>query len=340
MKKTAFLLCLMTSVLSAKITAATFTKIDMPDPNSTYYTACSFLPDGRTVAYDGYEIWVESATGSGLFNSIGNVGDTGSADPAFIIPVPGANNLLLGQGIGGDNPSANGMIYSMPISGGSISPVADVDFHNAGAFRSTEELYLDSAMDATGSGSVISLLNITTGLNTNLIVNKTGASADIAIDSLGNLYGAIGYDAVTGRTGEIRKFSKSSIDNALLTGTTINFDNGTLIANELSAASMSFISEDYLLCGGGNFSTSQYNYFAVIDVSTGNTIAAYDPDSGSSWSFYDVNYNVATDEVTAALGEGYPSDWVMYKLDASTIPEPALTLVLYAAINIFLRRRK
>ena len=338
MKKTIIMLCVYAALTVYSDVWAAFEKVDLPDANNAYSSVFNFLVDGRSVAYDGYSIWTETAVGSGAFAALGTVGDTyGGSDAGFVIA--NGSQIIVGQGAGGfAGGSANGQIYSMSISGGPATLIADVENHYAAAFRSATELYLDSGDGTFGGGSFVSVLDLTSG-NNSVVVNVPGGSGGVAVDSLGNVYVALGYDATGVRTGEIRSFTAAAVQAALTGGTAIDFNTGAFIAQELSSSTMAFINDNWLMCGGSDYygTSGHYDYFAVVDVTTGATIAKFDPDPTSGNSYYSIAYNGLTQQMGAMVSENW-TDAIMYCTGIDAIPEPSLMLLLPALLLSVIRK--
>jgi len=340
MKKNTIMLCILAAAIVCPDVHAAFEKVDLPDADNAYYSVVNFLPDGRTVVYDGYTVWNETAVGSGAFAALGTVGAApGGSDPGFIVSSVDGSQMIIGQGAGGfTGGSSNGLIYSMPATGGPATLIADVDNNYAAAFRSSTELYVDLGDGTFGGGSFVSVLDLTSGSNS-VVIDVPGGSGGVAVDSLGRLYVAIGYDATGVRTGEIRRFAAADIQAALTGGFVIDYDTGLFITRELSASSLAFINDNLLICGGSDSTgtSGRYDYFAVIDVTTGATIAKFDPDPTSEASFYSVAYNAATQQMGAMVSE-YWTDAVMYRTGIDAIPEPALMLILPAFLLAVIRK--
>ena len=181
MKKSTTMLFILTAITLCSGAWAAFEKVDLPDANNAYNSVLNFLADGRSVAYDGYSVWTETAVNSGAFAAIGTVGDTyGGSDASFVIGSADGSQIIVGQGAGGyAGGSANGQIYSMSISGGPATLIADVENHYSAAFRSSTELYLDSGDGTFGGGSFVSVLDFTTG-NNSIVVSVPGGSGSQA----------------------------------------------------------------------------------------------------------------------------------------------------------------
>ena len=265
-----------------------------PPAEGSFFTVFASLKDCRLVAFDGFRIYIENESG---WEEIGKLPDEflGCTDPAFILPTPDGQDLLLGAGFGGlggfFDPSLNGNLFHLPIRGGEANLVARVPFHVQGAFRSREELFLTVGSPTFADGSVQLLRHLFRKDRRSIredpqvvIQNIPGAPGGIVLDKRGNLYVGIGFGRDRSRTGEIRTFRWNEMERAIHKGETLDFERGSSLTRVLNAGQLLSIFEDEkdLLVGGGDLfgTTESFGFFAIVDSRTGEISQWYDPTDG------------------------------------------------------------
>jgi hypothetical protein len=284
--------CAAIALLAAPAAAAAAQSISLPAFDAgAFNTAFDLTGDGRLVAYTGDNVFVQDAIGSGSFTLIGSVPPQfrRGSDPGFILTAPNGLFFILSAGSGGakfPDPNFNGNTYTLPITGGEARLIARVPLSLSAAFRrSSSELFI--AQGNPGSGppnarsSQVVRLNLVTGKAQPVVGNIPGLTGGVAFDGAGNLFAGIGF--LPGRTGEIRRFDKEDVDEALRTAAPIAFAAGSFVTQSLDAAPMVFDSEDDLLVGGGDLSPGgQSGFIAEIDPRTGALLRQLDPEPGAA----------------------------------------------------------
>lgn len=267
----------------------------LPPPNPGSFTT-SFNFDvflNRVVAFDGFQIFRQTSSGSSNFTSIGSLPAEfeGGTDPAFALTSLFGGFYLLGAGAGGSQfpaTSFNGNLFLLPFSGGEASLVANIPFHTGATFRLPFEVFVSAGVSTFDSFHVERLNLLTNNLAT-VIDNGPGASAGVGVDIAGNLYTGIGFDAAGARTGEIRKFSQNSVTQALLTGVPIAFDEGLFVSQTLSATGILFDAQGDMWVAGGDFfgGSGALGFVAEIDPETGAILRQINP-TGNPDAFFSI----------------------------------------------------
>lgn len=284
--------CAAMALLASHAAAAAAQTVSLPPFDAgAFSTAFDFTRDGRLVAYTGDNVYLQSAVGSSSFTLIGSVPPQfrGGSDPGFILTAPNGLFFILSAGSGGakfPDPSFNGNTYLLPITGGEAQLIARVPLSFAGAFgRSSSELFVDQGNafpePPSATSSQVVRLDLATGQVQPVVADIPGLSGGVAVDREGNLYTAIGF--LPGRTGEIRRFRKDDVDDAVKTAAPVDFASGTFVATSLSAAPLVFDREGDLLVGGGDVNTpgGQSGFIAEIDPHTGTLERQIDPEAGT-----------------------------------------------------------
>jgi hypothetical protein len=318
----------------------TLTSLPPPGLNA-FSTTFRYDSQGILFAWDGYHVWKQNGVNLDAFTQIGTViaaDDGGPHNYADAGPVnfsADEQRILLGNGNGGwgAETSAAGLVWSMPISGGTVSlpagtqPVGNIPYHNdflslpatSTIAGKDTKYFVNQGIDYSGSGSIISIFDETTHANVSVVTNGPGATTALAFDSKNNrLYAGVGFDP--GR-GNIYSFSLDQLDQAFETNTPLDFVNdgvlfNTTISDNQSGAGMFFDANGYLFSGG----TEGITCFKP-DGSVSNVL-----DMGAYTSLV---YNAFNDEVLAIPYFPGTTGWVFSAHDFESVPEPG-TLCLMA----------
>jgi hypothetical protein len=281
------------ALAAAHVARATAQAITLPAFDAgSFHTAFTFLGDGRLAAYTGDDVFVEDAAGGASFSAIGSLPAEfrGASDPAFIQVAPNGLFFVLGAGAGGakfPDPKFNGNIYVLPITGGEARLVARIPLSAAATFGSSAELFVNQGLDFTSASpsSQVLRLELATGTVQAVVVNIPGESGGVAFDRVGNLYTGIGF--LPGRTGEIRRFARQDVDNALETASPLDFAAGDFVAQSLSASPLLFDRRGDLIVGGGDSTPGgQDGFIAVIDPHTGALLRRIEPEPAGGQPFF------------------------------------------------------
>jgi endonuclease/exonuclease/phosphatase family metal-dependent hydrolase len=190
--------------------------------------------------------------------------------------------------------------------------------------HSDAEWYDDSMLAVTSGPmgqptSVVVISTNSSGNNfnqTTVVENIGGGSAGITFDDAGNLYTGNGYKFYgPSETGVIKSFTRAKWMAVLQGNDPIDFENdGFVIVDLLSAASLGFDAMGNLYVGGGEYVSGgggDTNYSAVIkgsvvqkaaqgagviDPNDSTSVCRIDPDENSE-NFYTVNSNLLTGEL-------------------------------------------
>jgi hypothetical protein len=264
------------------IASAQAVTLPPPDPGA-FSTTFDFLHDGRLAAYTGDNVYVEQAAGSSNFVLLGGVPAQfqGGSDPAFLLTSPNGLFFVLGAGAGGaqfPNPDFNGNIYILPRTGGTAQLMARIPFSQSAVFSAPFELFVNRG-EASFTSSSVARLDLRTGAVLTVIANIPGASGGVGFDRQGNLYTGIGFSTV-GRTGEIRRFSRQDVNQALHAGVPLDFGQGQFVVQSLSATGLLFDQQGDLWVGGGDVFGGNSGYIEEIDPETGQVLRRVDPRDG------------------------------------------------------------
>jgi hypothetical protein len=286
--------CAVVALVAAHVARATAQTITLPAFDAgSFHTAFTFLGDGRLAAYTGDHVLVQDAIGGRSFRLIGSLPAEfqGASDPAFILVAPNGLFFVLGAGAGGakfPDPRFNGNTYVLPITGGEARLVARIPLSSAAVFRSSSELFVNQGLDfpSASPSSRVVRLDLATGTVQTVVADIPGESGGVAFDREGNLYTGIGF--LPGRTGEIRRFGRDDVDNALETAQPLDFAAGAFIAQSLSASPLLFDRRGDLVVGGGDsIPGGQDGFIAVIDPHTGALLRRIEPEpAGGGQPFF------------------------------------------------------
>lgn len=226
------------------------------------------LPDGRLIAIDGSAITIQNAVNSSSFSTIGALPDglVGQFGPAFIRANPSGTLLAIGDN---DLGARSQEVFVLPFS--SLLPATPTmpTIIPANNFEATwhddTTLFVSGAPSYTDD-AVITRIDVTslTSPSADVVINEIGgAGAGIAIRN-DILFTGNGFDLHPGSgsdTGEIRAIPLS----ALGTPIPYTFDSdGQIIADALSANTLNFDTYGNLIVSGGDFSTGDAGFVAVI----------------------------------------------------------------------------
>jgi streptogramin lyase len=307
------------------VTSASAQSVTLPPPEQgSFSTAFDFIPDGRLVVFTGTEVKIQSQRGSSTFNLIGSLPDKfrGGSDPAFVVTGTLGSFFLLGTGAGGSkfpNQPFNGSIFALPRTGGQANLVTNIPFHTGANFRGPLEVFV-SRGDASFSQSAIERINVTTQAVQTVIDKVPGASAGVGVDRLGNVYTGIGSDPNGKRTGEIRRFSRRIINQAIQTGIPFNFNDGEFVAQVLSAGGLLFDEEGHLWVSGGDLlGNGQQGFIAEVDPKTGKILRRIDPTDGNPDGGPQVFFSIAISRpfsCTIGAVNSFDPNRTFYEIDA------------------------
>jgi hypothetical protein len=273
-------------------------------------------------------------------------GDYNCADAGPINFSRDGQSILLGNGNGGYAPYGgpwfsgtvelqhSGRIWSMPIAGGTVSypagtqPISVINYHtdliplpSATTIPGSDKKYfVNQGVDYGGTGSEISIFDVTSGLNVPMIENGPGATTSLAFNPKDNrLYAGVGFGP--GDRGKIYSFGLGQIDQAFHDGKPLDFMtdgilfNPTAIDNQ-SGAGMFFDANGYLFAGGNE------------------GITCFKPDGtvskilGSNNQYTVLVYNPHDDQILAVVGT---TGTVYNASDFESVPEPSTVILLVAA---------
>ncbi|MHC4696315.1 MAG: hypothetical protein ACYTFA_06205 [Planctomycetota bacterium] len=258
------------------------------------------LTDGRIIVLVDADVYVEDDVGSRAFALRGTLPDAGDLPyPAFVRVSPDGASIAVG-----DNtlPGRVGVFDLGTLSGVWFA-----------ASHFDAEWYDDTHLAISGAdANAITLLDTTSAdpLNpTNpLIIDDTGFSAGITFDAAGNLYTGNGYGDGPVYTGEVRVFDNTSWTAVPDGGTPLDFLNdGTLVVDILSAASLGFDREGNLHVGGGDIiGGTDVDFAALVRASAVSDaliglgaavsddpqeVRRDDPDDENDSNFYSITYD-------------------------------------------------
>ncbi len=305
--------------------------ITFPNPTSPNVppfstVSATFGPsDGLLYVWDGVSVLKESASGTSVFNPFGSVPNTNSSDPGPISFSSDGNQILLGNGAGGNlGGTFNGMMFVMPKTGGAVSaPVGGTaPWHDAfvASPLSASQFFINQG-NASFSASSVSRYDLTSDIVKSVIQNIPGAGASMAVQN-GLLYADIGYGP---QQGEIRSFALTQLNTAAANNSPLEWTAGTLFnsLNNNSGAGMFFDQRRFLFVGGGDGVT-------VFDTIGNSRLYT---NNGYSAVTYDSHNN-------AVLVTGYGDHQGIYPASIFTVPEPSTAaLALVGLLLLPLRRR-
>jgi PEP-CTERM motif-containing protein len=313
--------------------------------NIAYSTSLRFGPDGLLYAWNGAHIFKQNGVNVDGFTSIGSV-TTAGADAGPINFSQDGKTLLIGDGAGGKDFSgnSNGLLYTLPSSGGSTSTSAGTeqfqqDFIAVPAASSiagsSTKFFVDHGFDFSGTSSAVDVFDYVTGTAKPVIQNIPGASSSVALDASNRLYVGVGYGT---NQGQIRSFSLSAIDAAFAKNSPNSALDWTNDGTPFYSPDDSSVSFD---SGSGMFFDSRRLLFVggpdgLTVVNSSGVSRTYVTGVGS---FPQLLYNPANDQFAVA-----PFGVAPTILDAPqfTVPEPsaAILALLGGSLLLCLHRRR
>ncbi len=296
------------------------------------------LPAGEMVTLSGDQLYVESAPGSGLFDFRGQLPDADISFPAFVKVSPDGGRIAVGNNGGASFSDYQLGVFDVNTLAGSWSDVSHFD----ATWYDNQFLAVSTSGITQPSGVVmVDTLAADPASSLSVLVDSIGgASAGLAFDDQGNLYTGNGFTfAGPSVTGAIKAFDQNAWSTAVSTGTPLDFEqSGTLIAEVLSAGSLGFDSLGNLHVGGGDFSSGDLNYAALIDqdailqslagsglvdLNDPGSVRRFDPDAANQSNFYDVTFATGTNELLIREGS------TAYRY---VVPEPASVALLLTGL--------
>ncbi|HEX3997379.1 MAG TPA: PEP-CTERM sorting domain-containing protein [Pirellulales bacterium] len=237
--------------------------------NSTGYSPSSirFGPNGQLYIWDGTSIYEQTAgLSSNAPVTIGGI-TSGSgpspfgSDPGPINFSPNGQYIVVSEGAGGYDQSSNGLLFAIPIAGGTtVTPIgSDSETFDmiplpasCKSTSSTGSFLLDVG---TNYGSEVDLFNAATGAVTPIVAAVPGASTSITISGTNwsnyTLDVGVGYG---GQSGDINSFSISGLFQSLKSGAAQQWSTGTVVDGQSdsnnSGAGMFVDPRGYLFTGG------------------------------------------------------------------------------------------
>ena len=221
------------------------------------------LPDGRLVAVNGYNIYLETDYRSGVFDIAATI--TEKPDPAFLKVSPGGVKIALGLGYECPVVVFNVSLLNIDVppqlfanNEGSYTPIEGVTIIDIAHYYAE---WLDDCYLLVNSGawpgppyiSDVGWVNTDTVTSGCLIANIPGASGGICLDNYGNLVVGLGYSDTESDVGIMRIFAADDIQTAISGGSAIDFSTGGLLCSSLSAGHMVIDHDDNLFVGGGDY---------------------------------------------------------------------------------------
>lgn len=224
------------------------------------------LADGRVVAVVGDSILVESAPGSGVYETAGTMA-AGTISPfgaAFISLSPDGTRLAIGDGNYG-----GGRVHIVSVSGlngGQITPISFQQENYEAAWVDNDHLAVTYGNPSTFLGEV-GILSLG-GASSGAVLVIGGASAGVAMDRYGMLITGNGFDYLAGgsEAGDIKAYDRAALAARLEHGDgPLDFDaTGLDLGRVLSAGSLEFDEYGNLFVGGANFGLGEWDMFALF----------------------------------------------------------------------------
>ncbi len=277
------------SILVLQTSDGEMGSISLPPPvPGSFTTALAAFPAQVGRSIDGFPLASRLVAATGrtiyLWKTFGGkewlpiaVLDNGAPemDPSFLAISPDGEKVALGTGLGMPLyvvPTALLSTEAPPLLAQGLQRVRSwrLDYY-WGCFRDGRYLFINTGGVEYGTSYIYAIDTESSSQNeiTLIIGPIPGASAGLAFDAHGNLVTGIGWDPDDQRTGELRIFGASKIDDALGGGGSLDYGvDGEVVAEGiLSAAFLGFDDDGNLLVGGGDvFGTSgHYGYAVIID---------------------------------------------------------------------------
>lgn len=310
----ALIACLVATALMSVPVAATAAPallsptipVPPPEPGS-FFTAFTYTPHGRVVAFDGFTVFVQQRRSSEL-TEIGSLPEQyrGATDPSFVAASPDGRTLLLGAGGGGSefpDERFNGNIFAMPASGGTAELVGTFPFSIVGVFHGRHRFVFGQGETFGLFTGSVEVLDLRTRTARSIIANIPGDPGGITFDRRGNLYVGLGAGQDLARTGEIRRFPAADVRAALRGETVLDFDaDSTLLNQILGAGSLATAPGNRLFVGGGDFVSGDLGYVAELSLVDGTVIRTFDPATGEPSDDSEAFYALQFTRVGCRLG--------------------------------------
>jgi len=273
------------------------TSIPQAAPGATGVVGCS-LPDGRYLLWNGDDVFIQRAVGSGVFDPVAS-GYAG--DPGFAVLSFDQDYVLLGAGFG------NGVTAN----------VYPFDFNAPQDYQSGDEIVVPNHFAATflnstlvafdrgdfGSPAEIIVIDISTARSVQAPVavlrRPESSSRDTIITKpMGSfsasvaVHGGTLYVADSGN-GQYKSFSVASVINAYNLSSSIAWSAGTDIGTPF-AYPLGGVSG---VTGSGNLVMAGFGSIVEVNPGLGNIITTFDP--AGTGPFYGMIYNDATEDFIA-----------------------------------------
>lgn len=244
------------------------------------------LGDGRFIAYDGTNIWIQDAVDANAYTNVAT-GYTG--DPAIIAVSPDGHTCLVGAGFTGQL-----WLFDANAPADAGAPLATSGSDFSAEWINATQVVIDRAF-FVGPGpfdfeAELVLLDISTKAPTlqTVVSAKGGASAMCVLDSFSQV-----IFATDGLTGETKRISVTDIVNAFDTVTPIDWINLPAYGTFSTGGAGALTPERTLVFGG-------FGGLQFVDAATATLDGAVDP-SGTGTFNYLVAYSATTGRV---LGTG------------------------------------
>ncbi len=277
------------ALLFIALSSAAAQEVVLPEPEQgSFFSIFNYLRDGRIAAFDGFTVYVQENNRSSNLVPIGSlpVAFLGATDPAFIAVSPDGRELILGAGAGGSkfpDPAFNGNMFSLPIEGGVAELIGQFPYHIEATFRRPGELVFGQGETFGFFVGSVEHLDLKSGRNVSIVANIPGDPGGVVFDKKGNLYVGLGAASEPTRVGEIHRFDKRDVVEAIRSGIPLDFNTDSeVVAQVLNAGDLKFDSKGDLYVGGGDLFgvTGSFGFIAKVDVKTGEIIERFDPIDG------------------------------------------------------------
>ena len=288
------------------------------------------LGDGRFIAYDGTNIWIQDAVDANAYTNVAT-GYTG--DPAIIAVNPDGHTCLVGAGFTGEL-----WLFDADAPADAGTPIAMSSSDFFAEWITPTQVLIDRAF-FVGPGAFdfeaeLVLLDISTKAPTlsTVVSAKGGASAMLVLDA----FLEIVYLA-DGLTGETRTIPVADLVNAFNTSTPVDWSTLPVFGTFSTGGPAVLTPERTLIYGG-------FGGLQFVDAATATLDGAVDP-SGTGTFNYLVAYSVSTGRVLGTGAQFSPSfETKGFISDSMFDSLPALgslaSLLLAALIGVIAWRRR
>ena len=265
-----------------------------PPSAGPFQDAFDTLADGRVVMVAANEVFIETSVGSRVFRSQGQLTGEGAPVeyPAFVRVSPDSTHLAVGNNVDSVG------VFTMDGLRGQWFPVGHFDAD----WLDDRHLFIRAGQET------VTLLDTQSQpqepVNPVIIENCPVASG-IVLDDDGNLYTGNGFGKEEhSDTGWIMFFSFADWSAVLRGAPPLDFEeDGTLVADLLSASSLGFDQAGHLHVGGGDFASGDRGYAGLInakaladaiegkgpvDPEDPEQVRKFDPDKKDPANWYDV----------------------------------------------------